>query len=92
MIQRVIFYREPIEPNLMGGEIIAVFPDQPYKEGFDATHICYKNGSFMGICPDYLNCCKLATRGEYRNIETELTFLGYSLAVLNFSLEFPLNT
>lgn len=90
---RVIFYREPINPDyLEGGEILAVFPDQPYKPNFDATVVCYSSiGQHSGMCPEYLNNCKLATREEYKDLELELTCLGYSLSVLNLCLENPLN-
>jgi hypothetical protein len=91
--QRVIFYREPVEPDyLLGGDILAVFPDQPYKPNFDATVCCYTAmGQHSGLCPQYLDYCKLATREEYKDLELELTCLGYSLNVLNLSLENPLN-
>lgn len=89
---RVIFYREPIEPELLqGGEILAVFIDNPYKENFDASHVAYKEGTFTGICPQYLDSCKIATKKEYADLELELTCLGMILEPLNLSLETPFN-
>ena len=86
---KVIFYREPINPDyLEGGEVLAVFPEDRNKDNVT----CYSSmGQHSGLSPMYLNSCKLATREEYKSLELELTFLGYSLSVLNHSLEFPLN-
>lgn len=90
-MNRVIFYKEPIEPDyLQGGDVLAVFIDKPYKEGFDATVCCYTSmGQYSGMAPQYLNYCKLATKDEYRDLATELFCLGYVLEIINEPLEKP---
>lgn len=63
---KVIFYLEPEEVSLSDC-LLAVFPDKPYKPGFDATVVCYsKIGQHSGLCIEYLRDCKLATEDRMK--------------------------
>jgi hypothetical protein len=81
---RVYFYVE-------FGQVIAVFPDRPYKSGFDDRFIAYRNhtnnpkyGYHAVMSLEDLRDCKLASKEEYKALEGELLSLGYKLEILNW--------
>jgi hypothetical protein len=62
------------------GDIIAIFPDEPWSNGLCASYMHV--GQHSGASPNIMHETLPATPDEYATLKRELESIGYSLNVI----------